>query len=164
MSRASEKFTRLLKPVVTGLGYELVGVEWSADTRGRKILRVYIDIDDQNGITVDDCERVSHQVSALLDVENPVAGTYVLEISSPGLDRPLFSLEHFEKFIGEPVRIQLFQPHEGQRRFKGWILAVEKDQVTVQTADGKQVTIPFEMIEKARLIPDYKAIMKGKSR
>ncbi len=162
MSQSADKLTRLLEPVVTGLGYEMVGIEWSADTRGRKVLRIYIDAED--GITVDDCEQVSRQISALLDVENPVRGAYMLEVSSPGLDRPLFSLKHFERFMGESVRIHLHQPHEGQRRFKGTILTVENDRVVIGTSDGKQVAIPFEIIEKARLIPDYKAIMKGNSR
>ncbi len=162
MSHSADKLTSLLEPVVTGLGYEMVGIEWATDTRGRKVLRIYIDAED--GVTVDDCEQVSRQVSALLDVENPVRGAYMLEISSPGLDRPLFSLRHFERFTGEPVRIQLHQLFEGQRRFKGTILSVKDDQVVIVTSEGKQVTIPFEMIEKARLIPDYKAMMKGNSR
>ncbi len=162
MNQVSDKLTRLLEPVVTGLGYEMVGIEWSADTRGRRILRVYIDTED--GVTVDDCEKVSHQIGALLDVENLVSGTYMLEISSPGLDRPLFSLEHFQRFTGSAVRLQLFQPYAGQRRFRGIIEGVTDDTVLVRTPDGEVVPLPFELIEKARLVPDYKAIMKGKSR
>lgn len=158
MSQAKE-LIRLLQPVVAGLGYELVGVEWTSDTRGRRVLRVYIDVED--GVTVDDCEIVSQQISALLDVEDPIPGSYLLEVSSPGLDRPLFTLEHYRRFVGHKVRLTLSRPKAGQRRFSGVIEGVAEDQVRLRTVDGT-VSLPFEDIDKARLVPDYQAIMKGR--
>ncbi|HHJ37939.1 MAG: ribosome maturation factor RimP [Methylothermaceae bacteria B42] len=159
MSKVSDQLKQLLEPVITGLGYELVGIEWTADPKQRRVLRIYIDIED--GVTVDDCELVSGQISALLDVEDPIPGNYVLEVSSPGLDRPLFTLAHFRRFIGEPVRIHLQQPLEGRKRFKGTIKAIHDNQVTLVSQEGETVDIPFEWIEKARLVPDYNAILKG---
>ncbi len=161
MSQASKALIELLEPVVTGLGYELVGVEWAADTRGQRILRVYIDV--EGGVTVDDCERVSQQLSALLDVEDPIPGHYLLEVSSPGVDRPLFTLEHYRRFRGEEARVLLSQPVDGQRRFRGRIEGVEGDRVRLRTRQGL-VSLPLEDIDKARLVPDYQAIMKGRKR
>ncbi|BCX81817.1 ribosome maturation factor RimP [Methylomarinovum caldicuralii] len=151
----------LLQPVVTGLGYELVGIEWAADTRGQRILRVYIDV--EGGVTVDDCEQVSQQISALLDVEDPIPGHYVLEVSSPGVDRPLFTLDHYRRFRGEEARVLLARPQDGQRRFRGVIEGVEDDRIRLKTRQGT-VSLPFDEIEKARLVPDYQAIMKGQRR
>ncbi len=153
-----EDLIQLLRPVVVGLGYELVGVEWTTDTRGRRVLRVYIDIED--GVTVDDCEIVSQQISALLDVEDPIPGSYLLEVSSPGLDRPLFTLDHYRRFVGHKVRLTLCRPRAGQRRFSGVIREVAGDRICLQTVSGS-VSLPFEDIDKARLVPDYQAIMKG---
>jgi len=160
MTQSSDKLTKLLQPLVSGLGYELVGIEWAADTAGRRVLRVYIDTKD--GVTVDDCEVVSRQVSALLDVENPVSGSYLLEISSPGLERPLFTLKHFDRFRGSDVKVQLVQPREGRRRYQGRIIGVEADRVLLETSDGEREALPFGEIEKARLVPDYKEIMRRK--
>jgi len=159
MARASEQLIRLLAPVVTGFGYELVGVEWDLSPRGR-ILRVYIDVED-GGVTVADCERVSAQLSALLDVEDPIAGAYLLEVSSPGIDRPLFTLDQYRRFLGQKVQIRLRLPLAGQRRFKGEIVGVEEERVILRSEDGQRIAIPFEEIDKARLIPDYRAIWKG---
>ncbi len=157
MSKA-QKLTQLLTTVVTGLGYELVGIEWDSSPRGR-VLRIYIDV--EGGITVDDCERVSTQVSALLDVEDPIAGAYLLEVSSPGLDRPLFTLDQYRRFINHMVQLRLKLPLEGQRRFKGVIARIEGDRVVLRGEEGREITILFENIDKARLIPDYQAILKG---
>ncbi|WP_045224875.1 ribosome maturation factor RimP [Methyloterricola oryzae] len=144
-----ERLTRLVEPVVTGLGYELVGVEFDSHQR---ILRVYID--REAGIGVDDCSRVSHQLSGVLDVEDPIPGNYQLEISSPGMDRPLFTPEHFERFVGALVRIQVLRPVEGRRRFKGRLLAIEGGTVHLEE-DGARYAIPFESIEKARIVPEF---------
>lgn len=154
----AQKLTQLLTQVVTGLGYELVGVEWDSSTRGR-VLRIYIDV--EGGISVDDCERVSSQVSALLDVEDPISGAYLLEVSSPGLDRPLFTLDQYRRFINHKVQIRLKLPVAGQRRFKGVIARIEGDRVVISREDGYEIAVPFENIDKARLIPDYQAILKG---
>ena len=117
---------QLLEPTVEGLGFELVGVEFDGHQR---VLRIYIDHPD--GITLDHCSEVSYQLSGLLDVEDPIPGRYQLEISSPGMDRPLFTLEHFARFLGSVVRIQLTSPIEGRRRFKARIEAVEGSDIVL---------------------------------
>lgn len=147
--RAQERLIDLIEPVVGGLGYELVGVEFDGRQR---VLRIYID--SPAGITLDDCSKVSYQVSGVLDVEDPIPGRYQLEISSPGLDRPLFALAHFERFKGEMARLQLARAIEGRRRFKARLLGVEGESVLLQ--DGEATfRIPYESIEKARLAPEF---------
>jgi ribosome maturation factor RimP len=144
-----DRLTRLVEPVVAGLGFELVGVEF--DTRQR-ILRVYIDC--ERGILVDDCSRVSHQLSGLLDVEDPIPGNYHLEVSSPGMDRPLFTPEHFERFKGAMARVQLAGPIAGRRRFKARLLGMAGDRVLL--VDGEaQFEVPFDSIDRARLVPEF---------
>jgi ribosome maturation factor RimP len=150
MSRAPSRLQELIAPVVAALGYELVGVEHVPQGR-RSVLRLYIDGDD--GITVDDCERVSRQVSALLDVEDPIAGEYLLEVSSPGLDRPLFTAEHFQRFAGHPVRLRLTIPMEGRRHFSGTLQGLRDDHV-VLLVDGVEVELPLAKIDKANLVPE----------
>ncbi len=147
--KAQERLTSLIQPVVAGLGYELVGVEFDAHQR---ILRVFID--QEAGITLDDCSKVSYQLSGALDVDDPIPGRYQLEISSPGMDRPLFDLAHFERFKGEMARLQLARAIEGRRRFKARLLGVEGQDVLVQ--DGEvTLRIPYEAIDKARLAPEF---------
>jgi ribosome maturation factor RimP len=144
-----DRLTRLVEPVVVGMGYELVAVEFDAHQR---TLRVYIDCD--KGVLVDDCSKVSHQLSGLLDVEDPIPGNYHLEVSSPGLDRPLCTPGHFERFQGSLARIQLTGPIDGRRRFKARLLGVEGDKVLL--LDGEiQIEIPFESIDRARLVPEF---------
>ncbi|NJD05887.1 MAG: ribosome maturation factor RimP [Methylococcaceae bacterium] len=147
--KGPERLTRLVEPVVEGLGYELVGLEFDARAR---IFRVYID--QPGGVTLDDCTRVSHQLSGMMDVENPIPGEYQLEISSPGMDRPLFTVEHFRRFSGSLIRLQLVRAIEGRRRFKGRLGAVEGDLILLQE-DGVDYRIPFESIEKARVVPEF---------
>jgi len=138
----------LLRPTVEALGLELWGIEHLS--RGRSsLLRIYID--NQEGITIDDCERVSRQVSGILDVEDPLSGEYTLEVSSPGLDRPLFNFEHYGRFIGEIVNLRLRAPIDGRRKFKGVLEKAETDQITL-TVDGELVHIPFLQIEKANIV------------
>lgn len=151
---SSGKLTILLQPLVEDLGYEFVGLERSSNPKN-PVLVVYIDTPD--GIAVEDCERVSREVAALLDVEDPIPGQYRLEVSSPGLDRPLFTLEHFEQFTGEVAQISLYAPQDGRRKFKGEILGTDVGQVKVDQ-DGVEVTLPLENIAKARLVPDYDSI------
>ncbi len=147
--RGQERLSKLIGPVVDGLGYELVGVEF--DSRQR-ILRVYID--HEQGINLDDCSKVSYHLSGFLDVEEPVQGQYQLEISSPGLDRPLYESGHFERFKGHLVRLQLIRPINQQRRFKARLLGMDGDDVLLQ--DGEAVLrIPFDSIDKARLVPEF---------
>lgn len=150
MKQASGKLNSLIEPAVSMLGYELLGVEHLAQGR-HSLLRIYID--HPNSITVEDCEQVSRQVSAVLDVEDPVKGQYTLEVSSPGLDRPLFKLTHFERFIGQEVSLTLAVPVDGRRKLKGRITAVEDDKVKITEGD-QLFLLTLEQIDRARLIPD----------
>lgn len=153
------KLTALLQPLIEDLGYEFVGIEFSSNPKN-PVLVLYID--KTEGITIEDCELTSREVAALLDVEDPIAGHYVLEVSSPGLDRPLFSPEQFARFVGETVQLSLFAPREGRRKFKGRILGVEGAMVTIEQ-DGNEVTLEHGNIAKARLVPDYDSIFAGKA-
>ncbi len=149
------ELNQLLAPVIADLGLEFVGIEFSSSASG-SLLRVYID-EPERGITIDDCERASREISALLDVNDPVAGRYTLEVSSPGLERPLFTPEHFTRFLGEQVKVSVNLPIDGRRRFQGAIAAVEGDRITIEQ-DGKPVAIAHANIAKARLVPDYVAL------
>jgi ribosome maturation factor RimP len=142
----------LLEPAVEALGYRLAGVEYRSGGPGGALLRVYID--SERGITVDDCERVSYQVSGLLDVNDPIAGHYTLEVSSPGLDRLLFRRADYERFVGSLVKVRLAVPHAGRRKFQGRLLRVEERNVVVEQ-DGEEVALALEQIEQARLVPEY---------
>lgn len=144
----------LLEPSVTGLGYELVGVVY-VGSGARRVLRLYIDA--AAGIDLDDCERVSRQVSAVLDVEDPIAGQYALEVSSPGLDRPLFTPEHFRRFAGHQVTIVLREPQVGRRRFRGRLEGIREDEGAgprvVVVEDGTEHVLALAAVGKANLVP-----------
>ena len=141
----------LLEPVVTGMEYEFVGLEYLPQGK-HSILRIYID--KPEGITVDDCSLVSHQLSAVLDVEDPIKGEYSLEVSSPGLDRPLFNSRQFEQFAGQQCAVRLKSPIDGQRKFSGVIRSVENDIVILELSD-KSVSLPIDLMDKANLIPEF---------
>jgi ribosome maturation factor RimP len=145
-----EKLIGLLEAPIQALGYEVVELEFHPQGRGG-LLRVYID--KEAGVTVDDCEIVSRQVSAVLDVEDPIPGAYTLEVSSPGLDRPLRKAADFARFTGTQVRIDLELPIEGRRRFAGTLRGCEADEVTIEV-DGVLHKLPLNGIGKARLVPD----------
>jgi ribosome maturation factor RimP len=153
MPRESAELRELLEPAVTALGYELVGVEFTHGKTG--VLRVYID--HPEGIGVDDCEKVSHQVSGILDVEDPIRGHYALEVSSPGLDRPLYRARDFERFAGSEVDLRLLAPLDGRRRFKGVLGGLRDGQVVVRMNDDEELVVALEEIDQARLVPDYKS-------
>lgn len=139
----------LLEPVVRGLGYELWELKY-VSRGGSGLLRLYID--SPQGITLDDCERVSHQVSALLDETDPIPGQYNLEISSPGLDRLLRTPAHFARFLGATARVEMRSTVPGQRRFTGVIRAVMDGELTLNV-EGGDVRLPVDGIHKARLVP-----------
>jgi ribosome maturation factor RimP len=150
-----EEISALLAPAIAGLGLELVGIEFSTGAAG-SLLRVYID-EPERGVTIDDCERASREISALLDVNDPIAGRYTLEVSSPGLERPLFTPAHFERHLGETVKVGVNLPIDGRRRFQGLLREVDGDRIVVDQ-DGKPVAIAHANIAKARLVPDYAAL------
>lgn len=151
MRQVPRNLQSLIEPVVTALGYELVGIELLPGGRG-SLLRLYID--HENGITLADCERVSHQVSGLLDVEDPVQGQYTLEVSSPGLDRPMFTLEHFNRFVGRLANVQLNTMLNGRRRYKGIIKSVDGEKIILIVGD-EELSLTLDMIEKAKLVPEF---------
>ena len=144
-----DELTALLAPVVSEAGMELWALEYNARSGGG-LLRLYID--NANGVTVDDCERVSHAVSAALDEDDPIPGQYTLEVSSPGLDRVLKTREHFARFVGEKVRVETSVAVEGRKRFSGRLGNVARDEIEVEV-DGRIVSIPLAAIHKARLVP-----------
>lgn len=161
MKQAPEHLVALIEPVVEGLGYECVGIEYHPHPR-HGLLRIYIDSD--NGILVDDCSRVSHQVSGVLDVEDPIPDNYQLEVSSPGADRPFFKISQFDRFRGSTVQVNLFRAIGGRKRITGLIEKVEEDLITL-TENGQSFEVPFSAISKARLVPDYlieKGVRSGK--
>lgn len=146
-----EDIKQLIRPVIESMGYEFVGCEFTSQGRFAT-LQIYID--KNGGVNADDCERVSHQISALLDVEASISHQYHLEVSSPGLDRPLFSIEDFRKFINHEVTIRLKMPLNNRANFKGVIEAVESHQVIVK-CDGEKFVLPVNQIAKANLVPKF---------
>jgi ribosome maturation factor RimP len=144
---------RLLEPPIEGLGYELVDIEFAREGRGG-VLRIFIDwpAGAQVGISVDDCATVSHAVSQVLEVEDPIKGHYTLEVSSPGFDRILRKREHFERFVGERIFAELKLPIDGRRRFVGVLKSIVDDAI-VMDVDGQAHSLPLERIQKARLRP-----------
>lgn len=145
-----EKLFGLLEPVVAGLGYELVELEFAAAGR-HSVVRVYIDRTDGGGIGLDDCERTSRAIGAVLEAEDPIGHEYRLEVSSPGFDRPLRTAAHFERFAGSDARIELAAPLEGRRRFRGRLGQVADGMVTIEV-DRKEWKLPLSGISKARLV------------
>lgn len=151
MSSKLEQLQALLAPVVEALGYECWGVEFLSQGR-HSLLRVYID--HANGVLVDDCEKVSRQISGVLDVEDPISSEYTLEVSSPGMDRPLFTLEQFARYAGELVKIKLRSPFEGRRNFQGLLRGAEEQDVVV-LVDDHEYLLPIDLIDKANIIPRF---------
>ncbi|MBL1140722.1 MAG: ribosome maturation factor RimP [Proteobacteria bacterium] len=151
MVRQNQVLFDLFESEVTTLGYELLGIELNQSTHG-SILRVYID--KEGGIVVEDCVAVSRQLSGVLDVEDPIKGHYDLEVSSPGLDRPLFTVEQYKKFIGETIKLRLFEKVENRKRFSGVLKAVDDDEIVID-CDNEEYNVPFRLIERARLVPQF---------
>jgi ribosome maturation factor RimP len=154
----SQQLTELLEPVVVALGYELVCLELGGSGRS-STLRLFIDA--PTGVGLDDCARVSREVAAVLDVEDPIPHAYQLEVSSPGLDRPLVKPEHYRRFRGERVRVQMAIPIEGRRRFEGILNGLSGGTVELRTAEGL-VQLPLREIERARLLPNLNAERKAR--
>jgi ribosome maturation factor RimP len=150
-----DQLRELLAPVVAGLGYQLWELEFLPRSGGG-MLRIYIDSSRDSpepGISLDDCERVSRAVSETLDAADPIPSHYTLEVSSPGLDRLLRTREHFERFAGERVRLEMMQPVEGRKRFAGRLLGVGERDITLELESGR-ISLPIDDIHRARLAPD----------
>ena len=150
-----QKLNELLQPLVEDLGYEFVGLEYNSNPK-HAVLRIYID--HENGVGIEDCETVSRETAALLDVKDPIRSHYNLEVSSPGLDRPMFTAAQYRQFEGNLVQITLFAPQEGRRKFSGPILGADETGVRIEQ-DGAEVTLDIGNIVKARLVPDYEKIL-----
>lgn len=144
-----EQLRELLGPLVSALGYELWELEY-LQRAGGSVLRLYIDSPD--GISLDDCERVSRAVSERLDSDDPIPGQYTLEVSSPGLDRVLRTPDHFGRFAGERVRVEMTRPIDGRKRFQGQLIEANDREITLNV-DGGKVTLPIDQIHKARVAP-----------
>jgi ribosome maturation factor RimP len=152
MRKAPQAIFELVRGVVEPMGYELVGVELRPGERGGEVLRVFID--QEGGILLDDCSAVSHQLSGVLDVEDPIKGEYSLEVSSPGLARPLFELAHFARFAGSKAKVKLASPLDGRRNFTGVLSGVEGEDVLLQV-DNELVRLDYSQIDSAKLVPEF---------
>lgn len=152
MSAKLQQLETILRPVIEGLGYEFWGLEFRSQGH-HSLLRVFID-DAENGVSVEDCEKVSRQVSGVMDVEDPIQSEYTLEVSSPGMDRPLFRLEQYEEFAGHRVQIRLRMAFEGRRKFIGLLKGVEGEDVVV-VVDDHEYLLPFDSIERANIVPVF---------
>ncbi len=146
-----EVLCELVEPIAKSLGCVLWGIEFVSQGRLTQ-LRVFIDREE--GVGLEDCEGVSRQLSAVLDVEDPIAGEYTLEVSSPGLDRPLFTLKQYADLAGNQVNMRLRVPFEGRRKYRGVISGVEGDEVII-VCDDHEYLFPFDAIEKANVIPQF---------
>ena len=148
MAKFEQKLTDMLRPAVEETGKHLLGVEYIS-AGNNSVLRLFID--HENGINVDDCAEVSRQVGAILDVEDPISSEYSLEVSSPGVDKPLFEMAHFQSVIGETVNIKLSMPLNGRRKFKGTLVAIENETLIVEV-DGTDYEIVINNVDKANLV------------
>jgi ribosome maturation factor RimP len=158
MASLHDKLVGMLEPLVESLGYELVLLEFNAH-KGSALVRLFIDA--VGGVTLGDCEKVSREVEGLLDVEDPIPQNYRLEVSSPGLDRPLVKPAHFERFAGALARVQLQAPRDGRRKFQGVLRGLRDQNVVLETADAGTVELALGNIERARLVPDYEKELSG---
>lgn len=147
----AQRFTEVL----ADLGLECLGVEFSP-SQGQSTLRVYLDVEGRE-VTLDDCEAASRELSAMLDVEDPIPGHYLLEVSSPGIDRPLFTAGQFDKVAGQEVKVLLKAPIEGRRRLRGKVLKVEGERISLE-AEGKVFEFEHDAVESARVVPDWAAL------
>ena len=148
MKSSAEKVTQLIEPTVQALDLELWGIEHASQGK-YSVLRIFIE--REAGVTIDDCERVSRQVSAIFDVEEPIAGEYTLEVSSPGIDRLLFTPQQFQRYRGEEVSVRMRTPVDGRRKFKGTLTDIVDDIIHIQV-DGSDFELPHGDIEKANIV------------
>jgi len=152
LAKFEHKLTAMLRPAVEETGKELLGVEFIS-AGNHSVLRLFID--HENGIDVDDCAEVSRQVGAILDVEDPISSEYSLEVSSPGLDRPLFDKAHFEAVVDETVEVKISMPLNGRRKFKGKLVAVDNDSLIVMV-DNEEYVLVISNIDKAHLVFNHR--------
>ena len=153
MVKIADKVFSKINPIVTDMGYELLGIEYVASGK-YSVLRLYIDCEE--GVGVNDCETVSRQVSSIMDVEDPISGQYNLEVSSPGIERPLFVISHYQRFLGHDIRLRTYRPIDGKRNFTGSIGSVGETNNTIElVTELGPVTLDIGLIEKANLIAHF---------
>ena len=153
MAKIADRVFSTINPIVVDMGYELLGIEYVASGK-HSVLRLYIDCEE--GVGVNDCETVSRQVSSIMDVEDPISGQYNLEVSSPGIERPLFVVAHYQRFLGHDVRLRTYRPIEGKRNFTGSIGSVGETNNTIElVTELGPVTVDIGLIEKANLIAHF---------
>ena len=145
----AETIERLVNAPLHAEGFEIVRVIFSGERRPK--LQIMVERQDGQAVSVDDCAHVSRLVSAVLDVEDPVSGSYVLEVSSPGIDRPLTRLKDFDRFAGFEARVELRAPVDGRRRFRGRLLGVDRETVRLAT-EREEIEVSFDDIQKAKLV------------
>ncbi|GAB6052289.1 hypothetical protein JCM17960_11090 [Magnetospira thiophila] len=159
----TQRISDLIEPTIADLGFELVRVQIIGDRH--MILQIMAEPSDGRGMNVDDCATLSRAISALMDVEDPISQAYTLEVSSPGLDRPLTRRKDFLRHVGYEAKAELAQPQDGQRRFKGWVRGMEADAVLLELEDGTTVALPFDGIVKAKLVlNDHLLAMAGETK
>ena len=153
MAKIADKVFTIISPIVIDMGYELLGIEYVASGK-HSVLRLYID--SEEGVGVNDCETVSRQVSAIMDVEEPITGQYNLEVSSPGIERPLFVISHYQRFLGHDVCLRTYRPIDGRRNFTGSIGSVGESSNTIElVTELGSVTLEIDLIEKANLVAHF---------
>jgi len=145
--------TETLRPTIQAMGVDLWGIEYLVQGK-HSTLRIFIE-KTEGGVDIDDCERVSRQVSALMDVEDIIPEAYTLEVSSPGLDKLLFDRSHFEVCAGSLVKIRLKMNYEGRRNFKGRLQGIEGDEVVLHLDEKEEILFPLETIDKAQVVPEF---------
>ena len=153
MAKIADKVFSIINPIVIDMGYELLGIEYVGSGK-YSVLRLYIDCEE--GVGVNDCETVSRQVSSIMDVEDPINGQYNLEVSSPGIERPLFVIAHYQRFLGYDVCLRTYRPIDGKRNFTGSIGSVGETNNTIElVTELGPVTVDIGLIEKANLIAHF---------
>ena len=145
------QIAELLRPTVEAMALRLWGFELVGQS-SNPLLRVYID--SEAGVSIDDCERVSRQISAVLDVEDPITSAYTLEVSSPGMDRQLFEKSQYEAFVGSHIKVRLRMNYDGRRNYKGLLAAVESDEIVLRQGQ-EEFLFPLETIDKAQIVPEF---------
>ena len=153
MAKIADKVFTIINPIVIDMGYELLGIEYVASGK-HSVLRLYIDC--EKGVGVNDCETVSRQVSAIMDVEDLISGQYNLEVSSPGIERPLFVIGHYQRFLGHDVCLRTYRPIDGRRNFTGCIGSIGDTSNTIElVTELGPVTLDIDLIEKANLVAHF---------
>jgi ribosome maturation factor RimP len=150
MAARAEVLQSIIEPVIMALGFQLWGLEYLGQGR-HTLLRIYID--KEGGINIEDCAEASRHISSILDVEDPISNEYTLEVSSPGLDRVLFTLKQFESHFGDVIKVRLTESFAGRRNFSG-ILKTIADEEVVLIVGEEEFSIPYELVEKANVVSD----------